>query len=170
MEILGVFATIEEAARAVDRLVSSGISEQDITSLTSVPYPSGVLVNVRQRHKSHRWTLFCGALGAVSGFLLAAGTAWLYPLQTGDKPIISVFPVGIITYELMMLMAIIGTLLGMFRDMQLPDISRHAYAPEIADGHIGILVLSASPEVSQRVEEVLEDAGALRLVNDEVPK
>ena len=168
MEILGVFDTLENAADAVDSLLAAGIDTERITSLSSVPYPEGVLVGPHKKTRFHLWTLGFGALGALSGFLLAAGTAWLYPLQTGDKPIISIFPVGIVTYELMMLFAIIGTLTGMCFEMGLPDIKTHAYADEISDGAIGILVDAASVQQQLKARETLQTAGALRLCQEEV--
>ena len=44
METLGTFKDVESAARAVDSLVKAGFAEETITSLTSVPYPDGVIV------------------------------------------------------------------------------------------------------------------------------
>ncbi len=170
MELLGVFQSVDEAAAAVDGLLAAGCPEQGITSVTSVPYPNGVLVDNQRRSWFHWMTLGGGLLGAGIGFLLAAGTAWLYPLQTGDKPIISLFPTGIITYEFMMLCAMIGTMLGMFLEMGLPDLNRRAYDPEIANGLIGISVNVGSDEMYQRAEAALNTAGALRICNDEVPK
>ena len=169
METLGLFGSIDEAAAAVEKLMDSGVAEARITTLSGVPIPEGVLVNSGYRRRFHRWTLSGGILGAILGFFLAAGTAWLYPVQTGDKAIIAFFPVGIVTYEMMMLLAIIGTLLGMLWEMGLPDIERHAYDPELADGLIGILVLSDREESRQRAGELLTEAGAIRLRTDEVP-
>jgi len=169
MEILGLFRSVAEAAGAVEKLLAAGVEETQITTLSSVPVPEGVLVNSGYRRRFHRWTLAGGLIGAILGFCLAAGTAWLYPLQTGDKPIIAIFPVGIVTYEMMMLLAIVGTLLGMLWEMGLPDIERHAYDPELADGLIGILVLSDREESRQRAGELLTAAGAIRLRTDEVP-
>jgi hypothetical protein len=167
MEILGVFGSIDAAAGAVETLLDAGVAETRITTLSSIPIPEGVLVNSGYRRRFHRWTLTGGALGAILGFLLAAGTAWLYPVQTGDKPIIAIFPVGIVTYEMMMLLAIIGTLLGMLWEMGLPDIERHAYDPELADGLIGILVTTENEAERGRTGGLLTAAGALRLRTDD---
>ncbi len=167
MEILGVFNNLEKAAEAVDVLLASGIDNAQITSLSSVPYPAGVLVGPLKKTRFHLGTLAFGAIGALTGFALAAGTAWLYPLQTGDKPIISSFPVGIVTYELMMLMAIIGTLVGMCYEMGLPDFDAHAYASEIGDGAIGILVTVESDRQRQQAGDTLQAAGAMRLCTEE---
>ena len=112
METLGIFPDVESAGRAVAGLIQAGFVEAQITSLTSVAYPDGVLVRVEKR-SFFRWVSLAGAAaGACAGFGLAAGTAWLYPVQTGDKPIIALFPTSIVTFEVTMLCAIIGALAG----------------------------------------------------------
>ena len=189
MEILWIFRDIESASRGVEGLVKAGFVEAQITSLTSVPYPDGVLV--KSAHNSwFRWlTLSGGIVGAVSGFCLAAGTAWLYPVQTGDKPIIAFYPTGIIAFEIAMLFAIIGTMVGMFLEMRLPPRGTRPYDPGISAGHIGISVtihaggervecgtgeiagecigmMAGLPAAEQRerAEEIMKKAGALRTI------
>ncbi len=189
MELLGIFRDVESAATAVDRLVREGFVESQITSVTSSPYPDGVLVKTDQRTWFRWFTLACGIVGAGAGFLLAAGTAWLYPVQTGDKPIIAFYPTGIVTYELTMLFFLVGTIVGMFMEMKLPPWGKRLYAPEISEGYIGISVaihpggeavacgmgvkpgecvggIAAVPagEQKRRAEEIMKEAGALRIV------
>jgi len=191
MEILGIFTDLESAANGVAKLLQEGFVETQITSLSSVPYPDGVLVKTGQ-HSWFRWlTLASGVAGAVAGFCLAAGTAWLYPVQTGDKPIIALYPTGIIVFEVTMLFAIIGTMAGMFLEMRLPPRRSRPYDPAIAEGCIGISVaLHAGGEVvacgegertsecigtiaalsaaeqRDRAEEIMRKAGALRIITE----
>ncbi len=165
MEILGTFKDVESAARAVDNLVKAGFAEETITSLTSVPYPDGVIVKTG-RHTWFRWvSVGGGVLGACAGFALAAGTAYLYPVQTGDKPIITFYPTGIITYELSMLFAILGAIVGMFMEMKLPPLRDRVYDPAIGEGAIGINV-STTRDQWIRAEDILQDAGALRITHE----
>ncbi len=194
METLGIFQDVETAGRAVEQLIGAGLAESQITSLSSVPYPDGVLVKT-DRRTWFRWLALVGGLtGATGGFLLAAGTAWLYPVQTGDKPIVALYPTGIISYELAMLLAIVGAMAGMFLEMRLPPWVKRPYDPAIAEGCIGICVslhaggetvacgtemlpgecigMAASLPVAEqrrRVEEILKEAGALRIVAEETP-
>ena len=44
METLGIFPDLESAAQAVQGLLQAGFVESQITSLSSVAYPEGVLV------------------------------------------------------------------------------------------------------------------------------
>ena len=194
MEILGIFRDVDSAADGVEGLVRAGFSEGQITSLTSVPYPDGVLVK-SGGDGWFRWVSLVGAMaGAATGFALAACTAWLYPVQTGDKPIIALYPTGIVTFEVTMLCAIIGTMAGMFMEMGLPAFRKRLYDPAIADGCIGICVsihpggenvvcgqgvqpgkcigdiasLSGEEQVN-RAEEIMTKAGALRVIREEQP-
>jgi ActD protein len=162
METLGTFKNVDTAAKAVENLVNAGFTEKEITSLTSIPYPDGVLVKTSQR-SWFRWvSLVGGILGACAGFALAAGTAWVYPVQTGDKPIIAYYPTGIITYELTMLFAILGAIIGMFLEMKLPPAKDRPYDPGIADGCIGISVSVDSRDRSSRAETIMKEVGAIR--------
>ena len=167
METLGIFKDIDTAGRAVESLVKAGFAESEITSLTSVPYPDGVLVKTDGR-SWFRWLALAGGIaGACAGFLLSVGTAWVYPVQTGDKPIITYYPTGIITYEIAMLFAMIGTIAGMFLEMRLPPRKERPYDQAISEGHIGISVSTASGGESIRAEEIMKEAGALRIAAEE---
>jgi hypothetical protein len=99
-----------------------------------------VLVKPERRTRVRWLALAGGIFGAGAGFALAAGTAWLYPLRTGDKPIIALYPAAIITFELAMLFAMVATVAGMFLEMRLPRREKGLYDPAIAEGCIGISV------------------------------
>jgi hypothetical protein len=168
MESLGIFSDIDTAGRAVEELLKAGFAEEGITSFTSVPYPDGVLVKT-DRRTWFRWLSLAGGItGACAGFLLAAGTAWLYPVQTGDKPIIAYYPTGIITYEFTMLFAIVGAMTGMFLEMRLPPWGKRPYDPAIAEGSIGISVSVPTAEESGRAEQIMREAGAIRITAEEI--
>ncbi len=163
METLGSFKDVESAAGAVDRLVKAGFAEEHITSVTSAPYPDGVIVKTNQRTWFRWMSVGGGIFGACAGFGLAAGTAFMYPVQTGDKPIIAYFPTGIITYELTMLFAILGAIVGMLTEMKLPPREERVYDPSIGEGAIGISVTVDSREQMTRAAKIMEAAGALSI-------
>ena len=163
METLGTFKDVETAVKAVDSLIKAGFAEREITSLTSAHYPDGVIVKTNQRTWFRRMSVGGGIFGACAGFLLAAGTAYMYPVQTGDKPIIAYYPTGIITYELAMLFAILGAIVGMFVEMKLPPWQERVYDPAIGEGSIGISVSVDSREQMSRAGKIMEAAGAVRV-------
>jgi hypothetical protein len=162
METLGTFKDVEAATRAVDSLVKAGFAEETITTLTSAPYPDGVIVKTNQRTWFRWMSVGGGIFGACAGFLLAAGTAYMYPVQTGDKPIIAYFPTGIITYEFTMLFAILGAIVGMFVEMRLPPWRERVYDPAIGEGAIGISVSTTSGGESSKAASIMKEAGAIR--------
>jgi len=163
MEVLGTFETVETATKAVDSLITAGFDEQSITSVTSVPYPNGVIVKTDER-TWFRWvSVGGGVIGACAGFALAAGTAYLYPVQTGDKPIIAPFPTGIITYEMTMLFAMMGAIIGMLFEMRLPPWKDRVYDPVIGEGAIGISVTVDSREQMVKAGKIMEADGALAI-------
>ena len=167
MEVLGLFRNIEAAAEGVNNLLGENIPEDAVTSLSSVPLPKGTVIK-RDHSSWFQWVAVAGGIiGAGAGFLLAAGTAMLYPLYTGDKPIISMFPVGIITFEFAMLFAIIGTIAGMLLQMRLPCFSKKAYDPEITSGMIGISVICDNEQERDKISGILDRSGAIRIRTDE---
>lgn len=163
METLGTFKDVETATKAVDVLIKAGFSEETITSLTSSPHPDGVIVKTNQRTWFRWMSVGGGVFGACAGFLLAAGTAYQYPVQTGDKPIIAFYPTGIITYELTMLFSILGAIVGMFIEMKLPPREERVYDPAIGEGAIGICVSVDTREQMVRAAKTMEAAGALKV-------
>ena len=172
MECLGIFRDVASAGQGVESLLRAGFTEAQITSLSSVPYPDGVLVKTERRTRLRWISLAGGVLGAGAGFALAAGTAWVYPVQTGDKPIIALYPTAIITFELALLFAIVGTIVGMFLELRLPRWGKGLYDPAIAEGYIGISVTiqgggeGPAPEERERAEIIMREAGALRTMTE----
>jgi len=169
MEILALFDDVEAAASGVERILAEGMAETSVTSLSAVPVPPGVLVSEPPQGAGPvRAALAGGIAGAVLGAALAGGTAWLYPLYTGDKPIISLFPAGIITYEFAMLFAIVGAVAGMFAAMGWPMFRRALYDPAISEGRVGILVTCRGSEEAEQTARALRAAGGT-LVDGETP-
>lgn len=166
MEALGLFSDVASSAKAVEELLKAGFDEAEITSLSSIPYPDGVLVKTHHRSWFHWFSLAGGVTGAVCGFALAVGTAWIYPVQTGDKPIISYYSSAIISYEFAMLFAIIGAVVGMFLEMRLPPWNRKRYDPAISEGYIGICVEVDSEQRHSQAEQIMQQAGAQRIVTE----
>ena len=64
-----------------------------------------------------------GALvGAATGYLLPAFTVIDWPLISGNKPMISIPPFTIISFELMVLFGSLSALLGFILMARMPDV------------------------------------------------
>jgi Protein of unknown function (DUF3341) len=106
--VLGVFAEVGDAARAVRALRDAGHAE--IRFAAPAPYPVLVEALGRPRSRLDSVTLSGAALGVIGGFALCIGTALAWPLMTGGKPIVSIPPFVIIAFELSVLVGAVVNL------------------------------------------------------------
>jgi hypothetical protein len=160
--ILGLYTDASYAAEAGEALEKAGISNENFDFLTDTPYPEGAF---GERHSSHRLYVFpfVGALiGLTTAILLTAGTQVSYPLITGGKPILSLPPMAIISYEGTMLGAILFTVIGIIFESRLPSFKRGLYDDRITEGYIGVTVDCDDSQVDT-VEQLLTQAGAIEV-------
>lgn len=161
--ILGLFETADNAADAGDALKAAGVAQTDYDFLTDAPYPEGAF---GERHESHRLYLFpfVGALiGLTVGILLTSMTQMAYPLVQGGKPILSLPPMAVVTYESTMLTAIIFTIIGIIFESRLPAFKEGLYDTRITEGYIGVLVNVEESELTS-TQTLLTQAGAIDVV------
>jgi hypothetical protein len=153
-------ATLDEARRVVSLLLSREISPKNIEVFSTEPiHDVGAAVSGKSRLPV--FVLLGAALGIAAGYGLAAGTARLYPINTGGMPIVSPLPVGIVTYEMMMLMAILFTLAGMLWEGKLlrkQPRDHTGFTETLSDDEVLIVVKGVSAEEA----ESLRAAAGLR--------
>ena len=160
--ILGLYTDASYAAEAGEALQRAGFSREDYDFLTDTPYPEGAF---GERHSSHRlyvWPFVGALIGFTVAILLTAGTQVSYPLVTGGKPILSIPPMAIITYEGTMLGAILFTVIGIIFESRLPRMRQGIYDDRITEGYIGVVVDCGEEQVNS-VEQVLTQAGAIEV-------
>jgi molybdopterin-containing oxidoreductase family membrane subunit len=167
--VLGRFDGVEAAAAGSAALRALPLSPDRITTLSSVPLPSGAVSEDRGTLR-FPWGVLAGwLLGAAAGAALSVLTYLDYPLITGGKTIVSVPPTLIVTYELAMLGALLATVAGGFFSMRLLPFrrSRRVSDPAIHDGRI-VLCAAVSPgEQAVRAAALLEGAGAADVRTEE---
>ncbi|MDR4493463.1 MAG: quinol:electron acceptor oxidoreductase subunit ActD [Nitrospirales bacterium] len=113
------------------------------------------------RFPLHRITVIGGIIGIGVGIFFAAGTALLFPLVTGGKPIVSIPVVGIISYETMMLMAIVMTFLATTVKIAFIEQSGLPNDPRIDEGAIGLSIqVGKDSATAQAISCILQEAGA----------
>ena len=163
--ILGLFETADNAADAGDALKQADISPDDYDFLTDAPYPEGAFGEREERHRLYVFPL-CGALiGLTVGILLTTMTQMAYPLVQGGKPILSLPPMAVVTYESTMLTAIIFTIIGIVFESRLPRMKVGLYDTRITEGLIGVLVNVEEDRLSS-VSEILSGAGAVDVIRE----
>jgi hypothetical protein len=155
--VLGVFAEIDAAVEAVERLKAAGMHR----IVTFSPMPSHDLEHALHPPASpvRMFTLIGGLTGAAIGFALPTWTSLDWPLVTGGKPIISIPPMVIIAFELTILFAALSTVAGLFINARLPRAkSQVIYDPSFSAGHFGVFVTSNGSTAQAR--DIMTQSGA----------
>ncbi len=155
---LGLFHEPHAALAAAGTLKNAGFDGLELMS----PVPIEGVDEVLGEKKSviKRFTLFGGAFGALFGFALAAGTSVLYLHPVGGRPIITIPPYLIITYEALIFFGILFTVLGFFISARLPVFRDRVYVPETGVDKFAVSVACDSKERFKRAEAILNEAGA----------
>jgi hypothetical protein len=158
-QVLGLFTEAEDAALATDRLQEAGFAADSYEVLTGCPYPEGAFGEHMKKHRLYAFPFMGGACGLAVAILITAGTQISYPVVTGGKPILSIPPMAIISYEGMMLGAILFTILGVLFESRLPRPILGLYDTRITEGYIGIS-LTCPEERVDAADLAFRQAGA----------
>lgn len=156
---LALFGDLDPATDAIVKLREFGISDQDITVVSGVPYSHQML----DRPTIPTSVLTLGGMGAIGGFLIGIALNWgapfLYPLRVGGLPLYPIPTTLVLTFETTMLGLLIFTFLGVLWENGFPLIGPKEYHPEISDGKIA-LVFNCPPEKFEKIHKSLTDLGA----------
>ena len=155
---VGLFHAPGSALAAAGALKGAGFAGLELMS--PIPIEGVEQVLGERKYAIKHFTFFGGLIGALSGFVLAAGTAVLYLHPTGGRPIITIPPFLIITYEMTILFGILFTVLGFFISARLPAIRERVYVPESAVDKFVVTVACDDDERFKRAEAILREAGA----------
>jgi len=167
-QVLGLFKTPELAADAAQALKNAGFDPHkgDYDILTGCPYPEEVFGEHVAPHRLFLFPIIGAICGFVAGLLITGGMQITYPMITGGKPILSIPPMVIITYEGTMLGAIIFTILGTLFESRLPNLEGGVYDPRITtDGYIGVVAQGPAERVAE-AEAIFQRAGAEDVVRE----
>ena len=84
-------------------------------------------------------------------------------MVTAGKPILSVFAMLIIMYEMTMLAGVIATVIGIIFESRLPNMKPGVYDTRITEGWIGVVVTFDDDSKVTEAQNVLNKAGALEI-------
>ena len=112
-----------------------------------------------QRHHLYVFPFVEAALGLAVALLVTIGTQLAYPVVTGGKPLLSIPPMLIVSYEGMLLGAILFTVIGVLFESRLPRLKLGLYDTRITEGLIGLLV-NCPDDKSGAIQQILRDNGA----------
>lgn len=162
--VFGLFEPKTPMRPILDRLNEMKFAAGTVEISSAVPIlAQPVGVGWGRLHLFHV-TMIAGTVGILFGILLTAGTALLYPLRTGGKPIVSPSIVGIISFEMMMLFAIVTTFAAMAVKIVRSRRAGVGYDPRIDEGFIGISVrVDRDDPRSGPVRDLFQEAGAVEV-------
>ena len=161
--ILGLFQQPEPAADAMDGLKEAGFELGTFDVLTGTPYPEGAFGEHVPQHRLFRFPAFGAIIGFKLSVFLTSVTQLAYPMVTGGKPILSIFAMLIIMYEMTMLAGVIATVVGIIFESRLPNLKPGVYDTRITEGWIGVVITFDDDSKVAEAESVLNKAGALEI-------
>ena len=137
--VLASFEFLDSTVDAIHELRKAGF--RDLRAYT--PYPEHLVEDALGHGESpvRVWTLVGGLTGAATGLAFPTWTSLDWPLVVGGKPIVSIPPYIIITFEMMVLFGALSTIIGLFVLSRLPNLKPAIiYDPEFTAGRYGVYV------------------------------
>jgi hypothetical protein len=155
--VYALYSTPDAAAHAVKELKAAGITERQITVMSSEPLDEHVFGR-RDRATRMRWiAVVGGAIGLTAAYFLTSVTQQSWPINSGGMPTVSHWPNMIVMFELTMLGAVLATVMTLLITARLPGRLPALYDAEVSDGKI--LIGVERPKNSAVVERALREAG-----------
>jgi hypothetical protein len=154
--VLAAFARPADAARAIRALRATGF--EDVRAAMPAAYPEVMDALARPRSPIAFASLPGAVIGVGSGLALTIGTSLLWHLVTGGKPVVSVPPFVVISFELAILAGAIATVAALLaggwyggRPRAFPT------GAAFSGGRVGVFIADADAGAAV---EILRAAGA----------
>ncbi len=157
--LLALFADLEPAATAVERLRDLGLAEGEMNIISGVPLNAAMLGRDNHWTNVPRLALGGSILGFLFGIFLMYGTPTLYPVSVGGQPLFHGPLVFIVIFEMTMLGMLLSTFLGVFLDSFFPNYRPLHYVSAISDGKIAIL-FSCPANAQKKFIDAMKSVGA----------
>jgi hypothetical protein len=160
--VKGVFPYLDDLLTAIGRVRKAGYS--DFTVVSPLPrHEIEEAIYDNEPSPVRWWTLFGGIFGGTGGFVLAAMTSAVWPMALpGGKPVVSIPPFVIITFECTVLIAGLMSLAAIIYHCRLPafDLDVEVCDPRFSSDRFGLVVHGLDAEERKKAAQLLNDAGA----------
>lgn len=156
--VMGLFKHEDTFLDAARKLKAAGFDE--LTLMSPIPLHDAQDVLEIGKSPVRRFSLIGAIVGAVSGFAMAAGTAVVFLLPTGGRPIITIPPYLVITYEMTILIGVLATLLGFHVVSGLPAWRDRPYRTETNVDQFSVVVDCGPDGDMALAENIIREAGA----------
>jgi molybdopterin-containing oxidoreductase family membrane subunit len=158
--VLGIFAHVDAAVRAIQVLRGRGLTDLTVYSPVPVEEVEEAVEQGKPVSPVRMFTLVGGLTGTLTGFGLTIWSSLKWNLVVGGKPVVSIPPFVIIAFELTILLGGLCTLLGLLVLGRLPKFRRSpTYDAGFSVDRFGVAV-RCSPEMADAARECLREAGA----------
>ncbi len=139
IRIMGSFQDLERAADTLDQLRALGISDSDITVVSSMPYSAKALGRPEIKTPLPAIAMASAVAGLFIGLFFTVVTPYLYVIRVGGQPVVPVPTTALLLYEFMMLILILGSFVGVVALNNLPSTGPSYDGPALIDDRIGLL-------------------------------
>jgi hypothetical protein len=155
--VYGLYVDPRVAQQAVDNLRAEGVTDADITVISSEPLEHFEFGH-RDARTSMPWiAVGAGLVGMVATYYLLGASQMSWPLKTSGMPIVPLWTNLIIIFEMTMLSAILATVVTLVVTAFIGE-RGSLYDPEVSDGYI--LVGVENPSDGDRLAAALNIIGA----------
>jgi hypothetical protein len=156
---MGLFQDLERTADTLDQLRALGISDRDITILSSLPYSSKAMGRPAIQTKLPLISLASAVAGLLVGLFLTVVTPYLYVIRVGGQPVVPTPTTAVLVYAFTMLFLILGTFLGVVLLNTSSSTGSQHYDSSLTDGRIGVLFRCADDQ-KEAARTILKSQGA----------
>lgn len=153
--LLGLFDNATITADVIEEVRELGITDDQITVMSNVPYAAQVLGRKKPRQLFLPFVLGGALLGIVLSLFLVVGTPILYKIKVGAQAYTPAPPSLFVSFEVIALSIILVAFVGFLLESRLPKLTRQMYDERITDGYIGLEV-KAPDTAAEKVVAVFE--------------
>lgn len=156
--MLGLFEYVDDLLEAAQDMKNAGYC---ITIFSPIPLGHEIEHALGEKKNPLKWLTLLGAIGGLFfGLLLTLGTAAMYVLPRGGRPIFSITPTLLMSYETTILLGVVATLGAFLLFARLPFFGKRPYDEEVNIDSFGLMVEGVAPDSEAEVERMLEQFGA----------
>lgn len=161
--VIGLFQYVDNLLDAAHRLKNAGYN---ITIFSPIPIGHEIEESLGERPNFIKWFALAGCLsGMFFGAMLTLGTAAMYVLPRGGRPLFSITPTFLMAYETTILFGVIMTLLGFLLFTRLPSWKTKPYVQAVNIDSFGLMVDNIGKNKRAEVEEIMKQFGASDVVD-----
>ncbi|MBA3027824.1 MAG: DUF3341 domain-containing protein [Desulfobacteraceae bacterium] len=160
--VIGLFKEEDQAVSAIQALMESNWEIDDV--YTPVPSKKIREALYLKPSKVGYFTLCGGILGFILGWILTVFSVSQWTLIVSGKPVISLVPFFIVSFELTIVCSVIGNVLGflLLTDLPRSKLPRH-YFTECSGGFFGIVAACNAGDYKQLSSLFDQHGGEIRL-------